>query len=111
MEKIMHHYTNENEGKGIVESKLMNPSLRANNPKDARFAGGQYISDIVLGTKKLSQFSQIFFGLPWARHRFTHQISLDVSGLDVIFSRTNVYLILHSEPLDISDVLLGYGSH
>ncbi len=111
MEKIMYHYTNENGCKNIVESKLINPSLRANNPKDARFGDGQYISDIVPGTKRPSQLSQIFFGLPWAGHRFTHQVSLDVSGLDVILGRTNVYLILNSEPLDISDVLLGYGSH
>jgi len=31
----LYHYTNEKEMNGIVDSKQLNPSLKANNPKDA----------------------------------------------------------------------------
>ena len=44
--RTLYHYTNEKGMNGIVESKQLNPSFRANNPKDARYGDGQYLSDI-----------------------------------------------------------------
>ena len=46
MSKIMCHYTSEQGYKGILQSKNIRPSLKVNNPKDARFGEGQYVSDI-----------------------------------------------------------------
>ncbi len=46
--KTLYHYTNEKGMNGIVESKKLNPSLKANNPKDARYGDGQYLFDINL---------------------------------------------------------------
>ncbi len=64
MSNVMYHYTSQQGLKSIIDSKLINPSLKANNPKDARFGDGQYLSDIIPGTKRPSQLSQVFFGLP-----------------------------------------------
>ena len=36
MSRIMHHYTSEVGYRGILQSKNIRPSLKANNPKDAR---------------------------------------------------------------------------
>jgi len=66
MSKIMYHYTSQQGYTEILQSKNIRPSLKANNPKDARFGEGQYVSDILPGTKRPSQLSMIFFGIPWA---------------------------------------------
>ena len=47
---ILYHYTNDKGLKGILSSKQLNPFLKANNPKDARYGNGQYLSDILPGT-------------------------------------------------------------
>ncbi len=109
MSKIMYHYTSAQGYHGILQTSCIDPSLKANNPKDARFGEGQYISDIIPGTKRPSQLSMIFFGIPWAGKRFTHHINIDVTGLDVIFGRKHVYLIRNHQPLDITKRLTGHG--
>jgi hypothetical protein len=88
---------------------MLNPSLKANNPKDARFGEGQYLSDIPPGTKRPGQLSMIFFGIPWAGRRFTHYIALKVDGLDVVFGRPHVFLIRRNLPLDIRIRLVANG--
>ncbi|EXU74362.1 hypothetical protein BG55_17225 [Erwinia mallotivora] len=50
--KILYHYTHNNGLDGILTSKKLNPSLKANNPKNARYGDGQYLSDVKHGTKK-----------------------------------------------------------
>lgn len=109
MSKIMYHYTSQQGYTGILESKSIKPSLKANNPKDTRFGEGQYVSDIFPGTKRPSQLSMIFFGIPWAGKRFTHHINIDTTGLNVIHGRKSVYLIKNNQPLDISERLKGHG--
>lgn len=109
MSKVLYHYTSEKGYKGILEEQLINPSLRANNPKDARYGDGQYVSDIIPSTKRPGPLSMIFFGIPWAGKRFTHNINIDISGLDLVYGRTHVILIKNSEPLDISNRLVGHG--
>ena len=42
---LYHHYTNEKGLNGILESNELRPSLKANNPKDARYGDGQYLSE------------------------------------------------------------------
>ncbi|MDF0606011.1 hypothetical protein HZU77_010160 [Neisseriaceae bacterium TC5R-5] len=109
MERILYHYTNLQGYNGILESKLINPSLRAHNPKDARFGDGQYVSDIVPKTKRPGQLSMIFFGLPWAGRRFEYHINVDVQGLELVHGREGVYVIPNAHPLDITERLKGHG--
>lgn len=52
-----------------------------------------------------------FFGMPFAGRRFTHYVSIDTKGLDVIFWRQNVYLVKNSAPLDISKRLVANGKN
>ncbi|WKD51141.1 HYD1 signature containing ADP-ribosyltransferase family protein [Microbulbifer spongiae] len=109
MDRILYHYTNQIGYTGILESQSIYPSLKANNPKDARFGDGQYLSDITPGSKRPGQLSMIFFNIPWAGHRFTHHINVNVKGLNVILGRKHVHLVPNSKPLDISDRLAGHG--
>jgi len=46
MMKVFHRYTSEEGHVGILQSRTIRPSLGANNPKDACFGDGQYLSDI-----------------------------------------------------------------
>jgi hypothetical protein len=39
----LYHYTNETGMNGIVDSKALNPSLKALNPNDVRYGNGQYL--------------------------------------------------------------------
>jgi hypothetical protein len=105
----MYHYTSQAGLAAILQTKVLLPSLRANNPKDARFGDGQYISDIAPGTKRPGQLSLIFFGIPFGWRRFTHYLGINVDGLTVICGRPNVFVIRNSTPLDISKRLTGYG--
>ncbi len=109
MSRILYHYTNQAGYEGILKTNKILPSLKANNPKDARFGEGQYLSDIVPNTKRPSQLSMIFFGIPWAGKRFHYHINIDVDGLNVIYGRQYVYVIQSGEPLDISKRLSGHG--
>ena len=38
---------------GILQTKVIKPSLKEPNPKDVRYGNGQYLSDIVPGKKHL----------------------------------------------------------
>ncbi len=109
MSRVLYHYTSQTGYEGILKTKTLLPSLKANNPKDARFGEGQYLSDIVPHTMRPSQLSMIFFGIPWAGKRFTHHINVNVEGLTVIRGRQYVYVIQSKEPLDIQNRIVGHG--
>jgi hypothetical protein len=111
MNMTYHHYTSQPGYEGILNSKKINPSLKGDHSKDVRFGEGQYISDIKPCTKRPRQLSMIFFGIPWAGHRFTHYVSIDATGLDVLCGRQNVFLIKNAQPLDISERLRGHGTN
>ncbi|WP_412759201.1 HYD1 signature containing ADP-ribosyltransferase family protein [Neobacillus mesonae] len=49
---------------GILDSNQLNPSLKANNPKDVRFGNGQYLSDITLETKTPAQLAKSMIMIP-----------------------------------------------
>jgi hypothetical protein len=108
---ILHHYTSQEGHAGILKSKQLLPSLKANNPKDARFGDGQYLSDIRPGTKRPGQLSMIFFGMPFAGRRFSHYVSIDTKGLDVTYGRPYVYVVKNAKPLDISKRLVANGKN
>ena len=109
--EVFHHYTSEEGHAGILQSKAIRPSLRANNPKDARFGDGQYLSDIRPGTKRPGQLSMIFFGMPFGGRRFTHFVSIETKGLEVTYGRPYVYVVKNSKPLDISGRLVANGKN
>jgi len=107
--KTLYHYTNEKGMTGIVESKKLNPSLKANNPKDARFGDGQYLSDIKPDNQTPVSLAQRFIHRP-NRYKYTHYVEIDISDLEVIKGREGVYVIPNSEPLDLMDRIISTGS-
>ena len=108
---ILYHYTSKAGHAAIIASKLLVPSLKANNPKDARHGNGQYLSDIVPGTKRLGQLSYLFLNIPYQGRRFTHYVGINVDGLTVITGRQHVFLIPNERPLDIAKRLASQGEN
>jgi hypothetical protein len=107
--QTLFHYTNEAGHAGILESEALNPSLKALNPADARYGNGQYLSDIVPGTKTPAQLSREFLGMPFHGSRFTHYVEIDVSGLNVVQGRPGVFVIPNEGPLDLAGRIVGSG--
>ncbi|WP_079178362.1 putative T7SS-secreted protein [Streptomyces mangrovisoli] len=107
----LYHYTNEGGYNGILESKELRASLKADNPKDARFGDGQYLSDIQPGTKTPGQLSYAFVRVPWAGHKFSHFIEVDVRGLQVMRSveRPDVFVVHNQGPLDLTGRIVSHG--
>lgn len=104
------HYTDEAGLTGILDSGVMRPSLRANNPMDVRYGEGQYFSHIVPGSKTPAQLSTTFLGHPFQGQRFSHYLELDLSDLDVIKGREGVYVVLGAEPLAITGRVVNSGA-
>ena len=96
-----YHYTNEKGLKGITESNQLNPSLKANNPKDARYGNGQYLSDINPESTTPAKLARKFITVP-NRYKYTHYIEIDVTDLNVIQGRDGVYVIPNEEALDLT---------
>ncbi|MGC0338353.1 putative T7SS-secreted protein [Streptomyces sp. SLBN-8D4] len=107
------HYTNEKGYEGILGSEELRPSLKATNPKDARYGDGQYLSDTQPGTKTPGQLSHAFLRVPWAGHKFSHFIEIDVRGLDLWRSvdRPDVYLVPNQQPLDVAGRIVRHGKN
>ena len=105
---ILYHYTNQSGMEGILQTKVIKPSLKELNPKDVRYGNGQYLSDIVPGTKTPSQLGRQFINVP-NKHKYTHYVAIDVSGLDVIKGRDGVFVVRGDTDLDISDRIVGSG--
>jgi RHS repeat-associated protein len=107
--RSLFHYTNGAGRAGILESEALNPSLKALNPADARYGNGQYLSDIVPGTKTPAQLSREFLGMPFQASRFTHYVEIDVTGLNVVQGRPGVFLIPNEDPLDLTGRIINSG--
>ena len=107
--QILYHYTNEAGMNGIVNSKSLRPSLKALNPKDVHYGEGQYLSDILPGTKAPGQLSNIFINTP-NKYKYTHYVGIDVTGLNVQMGRTGVYVVPNTKALDISKRIVNYGT-
>ena len=108
--QTLFHYTNEEGLAGILQSGKLNPSLKALNPNDARFGNGQYLSSIAPGTKTSAQLSKEFLGMPFQGQRFTHYMELDVTGLNAVEGRANVFVVPGETSLDISGRIVSYGA-
>jgi HYD1 signature containing ADP-ribosyltransferase len=107
--QTLFHYTNEAGQQGIVDSQELLPSLKAANPQDAKFGDGQYLSDIEPGTRTNAQLSRSFIGQPFQGARFSNFVEIDVSGLDVVQGRENVFVILNVGPLDLTGRIVSWG--
>ncbi|MEU6467616.1 HYD1 signature containing ADP-ribosyltransferase family protein [Streptomyces sp. NPDC046976] len=105
----LYHYTNEAGHDGITGSGELRASLKADNPKDARYGDGQYLTDIKPGTKTLGQLSAAFLRVPWAGRKFTHYVEIDVRGLNVVEGRPGVFVIPNNGPLDLTGRILSSG--
>ncbi|MCJ8208811.1 DUF6443 domain-containing protein [Mucilaginibacter sp. RS28] len=107
---VLHHYTTEEGQNGILSSQKLNPSLKANNTKDARYGDGQYLSDIEPGSKTPAQLSKAFLNVPYQGKKFTHYVSIDVTGLEVKMGRDNVYVVPNTQPLPLKGRIVNSGS-
>lgn len=107
----MWHYTSATNLTAIVKSLRLEPSLQARNPRDARYGDGQYVSDIPPGTLSASQLSYCFVRVPYALRRFTHYVEIDVTGLEVIRGRENVFVIPGCKALDLTGRIVSWGSN
>jgi hypothetical protein len=56
------HYATEEGQAGILQSEGLNPSLKALSPNEARFRNGQYLTDIVPGSRTQAELSYDFLG-------------------------------------------------
>lgn len=109
--QTLFHYTNEKGLAGILDSGELNPSLKALNPNDVRYGNGQYLSDIVPGTRTRSELSYDFLGNPFQGQKYTHFIEIDVSGLNVVPGRPGVFVIPGETPLDLTGRIISSGAH
>lgn len=107
--QVLYHYTNEAGAAGIVDSASLNPSLWRVGTKDVRYGNGQYVSDIVPGTRTSSELSRDFLGVPFQGKRFTHYVEIDATGLGAVQGRTGVYVIPNETPLDLTGRLISSG--
>ena len=94
---------------GIVDSQKLNPSLKANNPKDARYGNGQYLSDIKPDTHTPAQLAKKFINVP-NKYKYTHYVEIDVTDLEVIKGRDGVLVIPNESPLDLVGRIVSTGS-
>ena len=105
----LYHYTDDAGLEGILKTKEINPSLKANNPKDARYGDGQYLSDIPPGTRTGNQLSSDFLGIPFQGSKFKNYVEVNTKGLNVKKGREGVYVVPNNAALDISKRLIGSG--
>lgn len=106
---ILYHYTTEEGQQSILNSKSLYASTKANNPNDARYGDGQYLSDIAPGTKTPAQLSKAFLNIPYQGRRFTNYVAIDVTGLNVVKGRDGVYVIPNQSTLNIGNRIVGSG--
>lgn len=107
--RTLYHYTTANGYAEILSSENLRPSLRVANPKDARYGDGQYLSDIVPGTKTPGQLAYAFLNDPRGWRRFTHYVEIDVTGWEIVEGRQGVFVIHNSEDLDLAGRIVGGG--
>ena len=107
----LYHYTDNKGLDGITSSNKLNPSLKANNPNDARYGDGQYLSDIVPGSKTCAQLSRCFFGNPFQGKKVENYIEIDVRGLNVQKGRDGVYVVPGDKPLDLINRITDSGKN
>jgi RHS repeat-associated protein len=109
--QTLFHYTTEDRMKKIVDSQELYPSTKANNPKDAIYGDGQYLTDIQPGTKTQGQLARALIGVPWGGSKFTHYVEIGTTGLEVFEKRPGVFYIPNSGSLDLTGRIAGSGAN
>ena len=109
--KILYHYTNQEGLSGILMTNQLNPSLKSENDKDARYGDGQYFSDIIPKTKTSNQLSRKFIGIPYRGDKYTNYLEIDVTGLNIIQARDGVYVHPSQEPLVLTARIVSVGEN
>lgn len=107
----LYHYTNDKGLDAILNTNQINPSLRANNPKDAFYGDGQYFTDIIPGTKTGSQISRALVGNPFQGAKFPNYVEVDASGMNLVKGREGIYLNPSGKPLDVSGLIRRSGKN
>jgi ADP-ribosyltransferase of polymorphic toxin system len=107
--RTLFHYTTARGLQGIVADEVLRPSLRPTNPRDVRHGEGQYLSDIVPGTKTPGQLAYQFLNDPRGWRRFTHFVEIDVTGLSVVEGRPGVFVVLNDKNLNLSGRIVNHG--
>src|SRR5437588_13046976 len=97
----LYHYTDRAGLDGILQTQVLLASMAASHPRDVRYGNGQYLTDVVPGTKTSAQLSRLLYGHPFLGHRCTHYVEIDVTGLTVRRGRIGVYVIPSEQPLDL----------
>jgi hypothetical protein len=92
-----------------LDQEALNPSLKALNPNDVRYGNGQYLSDIVPGTKTPAQLSRQFLNQPFQGAKFSHYVEVDVTGLNVVQGRPGVFVIPNETPLNLTGRIVNSG--
>lgn len=110
LRRTLYHYTTARGHEAITSSERLRPSLRAVHANDARFGDGQYLSDIVPGTKTPGQLAYIFLNDPRGWRRFTHFVEIDATDLTVVEGRPGVLVIPNSGELNLSGRIVSSGS-
>ncbi|MBE1532978.1 HYD1 signature containing ADP-ribosyltransferase family protein [Actinomadura algeriensis] len=105
------HYTDTQGLCGIRYSSALLPSLRATNPKDARYGDGQYFSDVPPGSMPPDRLSRRLVGVPWLGRRFTHYVEVDMAGLTLVLCRRSIILVPGREPLGLSNRIVRWGAN
>jgi hypothetical protein len=107
--RTLYHYTTAKGLSEIVTSQSLRPSLITANARDARYGEGQYVSDIVPGSKSPGQLAYSFLNDPRGWRRFTHYVEIDVTGLTVVECRPGVFVVPNIEPLDLAGRIVSAG--
>ena len=106
---ILSHYTNAKGLAGILATQSLHASTAARNPNDVHYGDGQYLSDIVPGSKSSTKLSRHLLGYPFLDHRFTHFVAINVDDLPLLLGRPGVYVIPNNESLDLTGRIVGSG--
>ncbi|WP_435015440.1 HYD1 signature containing ADP-ribosyltransferase family protein [Tundrisphaera sp. TA3] len=108
---ILYHYTDAKGMRAILESGRLLASTAAANPQDVRYGDGQYLSNVVPGTKTPAQLSRESLNQPFQGRKFTHYIAIEVEGLELIWGRPGVCVIPNVRPLELGRRLVGFGEN
>jgi RHS repeat-associated protein len=107
---VLYHYTTEEGMQGIRTSNELRASIWKAGTKDVRYGNGQYLTDIVPGSRSNASLARQLIGIP-NKYKFTHFVAIDVAGLEVLEGRTGVFVIRNEGPLDLMGRLVGYGAN
>ena len=107
--RTLYHYTTRNGLGEITMSQTLRPSLKATNARDVRHGEGQYLSDIVPGSKSAGQLAYAFLNDPRGWRRFTHYVEINVTWLTVVEGMPGVFVIPNTDNLDLTGRIVSSG--